>query len=141
MKSHQKVLRSYMPALAMAISLTACLNSDTDPIVSDYEVAWTEKSSLRSLFKGERIVPPYVFAAGHNEKYIVLKQHPLNERKHINKDTTHYYVVEITNGPTQDKPVYGPFDQRGFDSIAVLLQLQQVEFEHEYPFGWHWKMR
>ena len=121
--------------------LTSCIDDRSELIVKDYDLTWKNIQRSRALYKKDRIVPPYIFAAGITGNYIVLKQHPLRKDNSLERDSTYFYVVEITDNTVQDKPIYGPLAQPAFDSISAALHLQDVSFEYQYPIGRHWKMR
>lgn len=116
--------------------LTGCLfDSGSDTIVDDYEVIWIDVYENRALNKQEELVPAYVFAAGHNSKYIYAKQHPLlpGSAEIIDKKITNYYLIERTKNSFQDKPKYGPLTKLQFDSICNKLGVKNVEFDMVYP--------
>jgi hypothetical protein len=121
--------------------LPGCLfDGGSDTIIHDYNIAWIDVPSSNALYKQQRIVPPCVYAVGYTERYIMVKQHPLIN-KSIKQDSTLYFVVEISNSVSQDKPVFGPLDQRGYDSLSNILGVSHVPFKKEYPKRWHWKRR
>jgi hypothetical protein len=89
-----------LSSVVFFLSLTGCLfDSGTDSVVDGYEVIWIDVHESRSLSKGEELVPAYVFAVGHNKRFIYAKQHPLlpNSPYKIDKTVTNYYILERTN--------------------------------------------
>ena len=120
----------------VTILLSSCLfDSSSDTIVGDYETIWIDIPQTRGISKGERIVPEYVSAIGHNSRYIIAKQHPvkIGNTYTVSTDTTNYYVVELTSNSFQDKPVYGPLNKSSFDSIRLKLKITDIKFDMFYP--------
>jgi hypothetical protein len=133
--------RIYLFATALILMFSACLtNGNADRISNDYCIAWKYIQRSRALYKKDRIVPPYVYAAGLTGRYIVVKQHPLHNDGSFNTDSTCYYIIEITKSKYQDKPVYGPLNESKYDSLSNVLGITDVPFDWEYPLGRHWKM-
>lgn len=113
----------------------ACLfDSGSDTIVDNYEVNWIDVHESRRLSKVEGIVLPYVFAAGHDDRFVFAKQHPLlyNTSEKIDKSIVNFYIVERTNSTFQDKPVYGPLTKEMFDSLCKKLAIINPDFDHTY---------
>src|SRR4030095_11818759 len=107
-----KLIRTTTLILSVFI-FTSCFglfDSGTYKVVDDYEVTWIDLVEQRALYKHEELAPAYVFAVGHNEKYIFAKQHPLvtNSTQKIDTSITNYYIIERTKNEFQDKPKYGP---------------------------------
>jgi hypothetical protein len=87
-------------------SFSSCFDlfdSGTYKVVDDYEVTWIDLVEQRALYKQEELIPAYVFAVGHNEKYIYAKQHPLltNSSEKIDTTTTNYYLIERTKNESR----------------------------------------
>lgn len=132
-------LKHIISAILFSFLLTGCFglfDSGTDTIVEDYDITWIDLHSSRALYKGEQLVPAYVFAAGHNSKYVFAKQHPLLPEKSaevIDTSITSYYIIQQTKNPFQNKPVYGPLTKHSFDSLLLKLNIVGVEFDLTYP--------
>lgn len=125
-----------LSSVVFFLSLTGCLfDSGTDSVVDGYEVIWIDVHESRSLSKGEELVPAYVFAVGHNKRFIYAKQHPLipNSPYKIDKAITNYYIIERTKNDFQDKPKYGPLTEQSFDSLCLKLAIKNPEFDMTYP--------
>jgi hypothetical protein len=65
------------------------------------------------------VVGPMIFAVGYDNRFIILKQHPVKLIPHstVDETITNYYIVAIPSKYTDipnDKNVYGPFDERQF---------------------------
>jgi len=127
-------------AIALSVILfqflgCALFDSGSDNVVDDYEVTWIDLHENRSLYKKEQLVPAYVFAVGHNSKFIYAKQHPLlpNSPEKIDKNIINYYIIERTNNGFQDKPKYGPLTRKSFDSLCNLFDIRRPSFDMTYP--------
>lgn len=123
-------------AILFSFLLASCLfDSGSDNVAGDYEVVWIDTFESRALSKGEEIVSEYVYAVGHDSKYIYVKQHPLNynSSKRIDESITNYYIVEMTESAFQNKPVYGPLTKNGFDSLSNVLGIKDLDFDMTYP--------
>jgi len=67
-----------------------------------------------------------VFAAGADERYLVIARHPSAFGEPLNKAVTEYYVVERSpdEADLRFRPeVLGPFDQAEFDARVRQLSL------------------
>lgn len=123
------------------ITLNSCgiFDSGSDTIVDDYDVTWIDLHEQRALYKGEQLVPPYVFAAGHNEKFIFAKQHPLVENDDIiDLKITNYFIIERSSEVFQDKKIYGPLTQNEFFNLCKHLEIENPEFDLTYPTNLRW---
>lgn len=107
-------------------------DSSSDRIVDDYTITWIDVKSNRHLSKYEQLIPSYVFAVGHDKKYIYAKQHPLNSEGQINETITNYYIIERTKNEFQDKPQYGPLTKEEFDARCVVLGIKKIDFDMIY---------
>lgn len=117
------------------ISCFGLIDNGSDNIVDDYEVIWIDVHESRTIAKGEELIPAYVFAVGHNSKYIYAKQHPLleNSEEKIDREKTNYYIIERTKNTYQDKLVFGPLNKIDFEKKCQKLEIKNVEFDLTYP--------
>jgi len=118
--------------------LTSCFglfDSGSDTVVDDYEVTWIDVIESRDLSKKEELVPGYVFAVGHDSKFIYAKQHPRKESstEKFDKTIINYYIVERTKNEFQDRPKYGPLTKASFDSLCFKLGISSPKFDMTYP--------
>jgi hypothetical protein len=132
-----KLIRTTTLILSVFI-FTSCFglfDSGTYKVVDDYEVTWIDLVEQRALYKHEELAAAYVFAVGHNEKYIFAKQHPLltNSTEKIDKSITNYYIIERTKNEFQDKPKYGPLTKERFDSLCIRLEIKDARFDKTFP--------
>lgn len=130
-----KLIKTLYFALLSLFSACSVFDGDADQVVEDYEVSWVDVLETRSLQKGEQIVPPYVFAAGHDSRFVVAKRHKLvviNGESYIDESAVYYYIVERTKKSFQDKPIYGPLSEEDFNIKCTELGIKEPKFE-EYP--------
>lgn len=128
--------RNHIKLLLIAPLLSGCLfDSSSDTIIGDYETIWIDIPQTRSINKGERVVPAYVSEIGHNDRYIIAKQHPIRDGSlvTVHTDTTNYYIIEVSTNSFQDKPVYGPLNKVSFDSLRRKLNITDIKFDMHYP--------
>ena len=75
----------------------------------------------------DNVVAATVFAVGANDRYIVVKQHPIAEdQQHFDRAVTNYFIVDRTKQPTQHKRgegVIGPLTKEQFDEAAKRMLL------------------
>lgn len=134
----------------MTLFISGCFglfDSGSDRIAGKFIVLWIdlqekqgvhEESELHSSNSWE-IVPPYVFAVGHDENYIIAKQHPLDEtdfKYQVDNSITNYYIVEmvgVNSMVATTGTVRGPLDKSEFDSIRTHLDITSIEFDMLYP--------
>lgn len=82
---------------------------------------------------GSYELDPYVFSIGHNENFIVAKQHPLCEgyldsNCMPDQSVTNYFIINV-----QTKDKYGPFDERSFIEKKNKLNISEIKFKYNYP--------
>ncbi len=127
--------------------ITGCFgvgDNDFDPIVAEYNIGWIDKEETRSVCKGlevgdmggETVIPKYVFAVGHNEQYIIAKQHPIdsaNNRK-VDTKTTNYFVIDYTKHPyARQDGIYGPMNWDAYKKLNTELGIGEIAFDMIYP--------
>jgi hypothetical protein len=123
----------------ITITLTSCFglfDSSADKIISDYEVGWIDIEESRNLSKQEELISSYVYAVGHNSKFIIAKQHPRADRDSpIDTKETNYFIIPIKkkNEYQDKKSVFGPLKDIQFDSLLKALNVGQIEFDMFYP--------
>ncbi len=134
--------------LTIAFGLTSCFglfDSGSDRIIGSYHALWIDMQENRGISKEVEgssgsfigIVPNYVFEVGHNEHFIIAKQHPMSghqEGFNIITSITNFYVIEMDNPTTRTGYlVYGPLSKREFDSLSTDLELENIQFDQTYP--------
>jgi hypothetical protein len=75
----------------------------------------------------DNVVDATVFAAGTNDRYIVVKQHPIAEdQQHFDRTVTNYFIVDRMLAATlrdRKKGVIGPLTKDQFEERASAIQL------------------
>lgn len=130
--------------LIFGISLTSCFglfDSGSDRIIDNYHVLWIdlqENQGISEEIEGTDgsfigLVPEYVFEVGHDDDFIIAKQHPTSGFEsgyQINAKITNYYLVNMNL--KKDK-VIGPLTLTEFEDLREQLGISNIEFELIYP--------
>jgi hypothetical protein len=97
----QIIGRYYLSAIDSRETMTVCYNPNDDALVE--------------------ILPPAVFAVGHDSDLIVIKQHP--GEYNPNKRIINYYIVSIRKKPWNfpEKEVIGPLTREQFTAKMTEL--------------------
>ncbi len=110
--------------LLSCLVLAACSkwSIDTEWKSGEFRLIAIDAKSQMTLIHEDSsvsLVGPTVFAAGADEKHIVLKQHPALDAAgtKFDRSVTHYFVVG------RDKSVRGPLKKEEFDRLASSLSL------------------
>jgi hypothetical protein len=130
----------WISLLFIAVLLTGCFglfDSGTKQITGKYILVWIDLQRNQGI--GEEIegspgssiglVTEYVFAVGHNDDYIIAKQHPTSGFENgfeIDTTITNYYLIDMN---AQKDKVIGPMPKSTFDSIRIDLKIQNIEFD------------
>jgi len=141
-------LRNWIFILQATFFLTGCFglfDSGSGRIIGKYIVLWidlsenqtvSEESEMHSSNSSE-IVPPYVFAVGHNKDFIIVKQHPTNGFEgnyKINTSVTNFYIIDINKKiVTKDDNCFGPLTKYQFDNLRAKLKIVNISFNMNYP--------
>ncbi|MGZ3819633.1 MAG: hypothetical protein ACXVB6_03505, partial [Mucilaginibacter sp.] len=75
------------------------------------------------------IVEATVFAEGNNKEYIIIKQHPGNDRKVIN-----YFILPISKkiGTINNFGLMGPLTLEKFNQKKKKLKIEKLDFTIVY---------
>ncbi|MDR2219245.1 MAG: hypothetical protein LBE24_01545 [Methylobacillus sp.] len=119
--------------IAAAISGCDLLESGTHWKSDKFEVGWTDIRSNSNLFyrmdnnaDSVSIVTACVFAAGANEQYIVVKQHPASDPATLN----YYVLAKALYDPTErdhSESLAGPLTEEAYREMATRLALPELE--------------
>lgn len=123
----------YFTLLLSLFSACSLFDGDTDQVVEDYEVSWVDLFETRSLQKGEQVVPPYVFAAGHDSRFVFAKRHEVvlvDRQACVDESVVYYYILERTKKSFQDNPIYGPLSEEDFKKKCTELGIKKPKFKH-----------
>ena len=93
-------------SLIISFSMTSCFglfDSGTKTIKGKFKLVWIDLQETQGIVEsydnsgsGSQIVPEYVFSVGHNDDFIIAKQHPTSGfDKGYEIDTTilNYFIV------------------------------------------------
>ena len=84
---------------------------------------------------GETLIKPYVFSIGHNERFILAKQHP-SENGVIETETINYYIINMTLKPyAGQEGIYGPLSKTQFDSLRREFKIEHIAFSKAEKAG------
>ena len=124
-----------MYLIFIAIFIISCAwldESEHQKIIGQYEVGWNDLESNRAITKKSEIsennyniiVSDYVSAVGHNENYIIAKQHQ-NFNNEIN-----YYLIDINkNKLDNSKGILGPLNKNEFEKVKIELKIENLKFD------------
>lgn len=106
--------------------------------MGEYMVGWNDLVQNRSITKPIKdcsgcfsvLVSSYVYAVGHNDSFIVARQH-------FGADTTktYYYIIDIKKNEDQTgtKGVHEFSDKQSFDSFRKRMKILHIPFDMNYP--------
>lgn len=129
------------------LMMNSCFVSDSNAnrIIGNYEVIWIDVQEQQFICKRDieyptdclLVVPEYVFAVGHNNDFIIAKQHPTKGFKggfEIDTTITNYYIVDIQKREVIKKnEVIGPLSKNEFDKKRAELHISEIRFNQVYP--------
>src|ERR1017187_7547623 len=108
-------------------------DSHHQKIISDFEVGWVNSPICNNIYyKSQGIFKECVFAVGKDDKFIIVKTHPLDniEAETEIKRTTNFYIIEIEKykeDPTQSlsRGIFGPYTYGGFINQKSKLNISK----------------
>ena len=137
----------YLLTLLSCLLLTSCFglfDSSSDRIIGKYIVLWidltqnqfiSEETELNSS-SSIGLIEEYVFAVGHNNDYIIAKQHPTNGFKNgfeINSKITNYFIIDMNRKILKKgNKVFGPLSKMKFNELRKELKIEYIEFDMNY---------
>jgi len=134
--------------ISLTVLFTGCFglwDSGSDRIVGKYIVLWIDLRENQTISEqvemnssnSSQVVPDYVFAVGHNDDYIIAKQHPTSgfeDGYKIDTKITYYYIVDMNRKVlTKGEKTFGPLTINQFDSLRTVLKIKNIEFDKIYP--------
>ena len=134
--------------LIILASLTGCFglfDSGSDRIIDKYIVLWIDTQESQNISEqfeinsssSSQIIPEYVFAVGHNNEFIIAKQHPtagFDGGFEIDTSITNYYVIDMNRKILKNGNKYfGPLNKMKFDSLTLKLNITDIKFDMIYP--------
>lgn len=123
------------------LTLSACLGMsgyNFKTIYKEYNIGWIDEKSNQRICKalnagelgGETLIKPYVFAVGHNKRFIIAKQHPFDNGD-LDNGTTNYFIIDMSLDPyAGQEGIYGPLSKTSFDSMRKQLKIVNIEFDN-----------
>lgn len=140
----KKLLKIFL--LLFTLILTGCFgywDSASDRITGKYIVLCvddigsrciTEEIEMNSSSSSE-VIPAYVFAVGHNDDFIIVKQHPtggVDSGFDIDNTITNFYIIDLNGKVLKNGEKFGPLNQVQFDSLRKKLKIEKIEFDQNY---------
>jgi hypothetical protein len=130
--------------LGFAFILTSCFglfDSGSSTIYGNYEVMWIDLHEQQFICESSEsqssgcivLVSEYVFSVGHNDNFIIAKQHPTSGFENgfkIDTTVTNYFIIEINKSSNK---VIGPLTQAKFTAIRKELKIENIKFDMNYP--------
>jgi hypothetical protein len=133
--------------ILFSVLLVGCFglwDSGSQRIIGKYIVVWIDVPQNQGIAEefemnspsSSLVVPEYVFAVGHNDDYIIAKQHPTSGFEHgyeIDTTSTNYYVVDMNRRDSKTgNKVFGPLTLSKFDSLTTKLKIRSIKFDQTY---------
>ena len=121
--------------LGYLLLISCFFDSRFETIKGEYEVGWIDVKESRAIYKQERLIAPYIFALGHNSRYIIAKQHPStgHPSNSIDIHTTNYFVVDMSKNPYPGQEgIYGPMTKSEFDTFCQKENISNINFDMIY---------
>ena len=138
----------YLIIILSSLLLTSCFglfDSSSDRIIGKYIVLWidlpqnqfiSEETELNST-SSMGLIEEYVFAVGHDNDYIIAKQHPTNGFENgfeINTKITNYFIIDMNRKILKKgEKVFGPLSEIKFNKLRKELKIENIEFDLTYP--------
>lgn len=134
--------------LLTSLLVTSCFglfDNNSDRIIGKYIVLWIDLpqnqfiSEERELNSSSSMVliEEYVFAVGHNNDFIIAKQHPTSGFKNgfeINTKITNYFIIDMNRKILKKgEKVFGPLTEIKFNELRQELKIENIEFDMNYP--------
>lgn len=143
-------LKKYFKGIAVSsiLLLTGCFglwDSGSEDITGKYIVLWIDLPANQSISEqfetgssvSSTVVAEYVFAVGHNDDFIIAKQHPTNGFEggfKVNPKITNYFIIDINQKVIKKgNNVWGPLSRKEFDEIRKEIRIEDIEFDQVYP--------
>lgn len=120
-------------------------DSASDTIIGRYKVLWIDLREQQFICEVSAehasscfvLVPEYVFAAGHDDNFIIAKQHPTSGFEtgfKVDLSVTNYYIIDMNRKTkTGGKKAIGPLTKLQFDRMRKDLKIEAIEFDMTYP--------
>ncbi|PXY02710.1 hypothetical protein DF185_01040 [Marinifilum breve] len=142
------MVKNVFASFLIAILLSGCFglfDSGSDRIKGRYIVLWIDSPKNQTISKEDQlhssgssmIIDEYVFAVGHNDEYIIAKQHPTSGfQGGYEADTTitNFYIIQMNQKTKFERDtVWGPLNESDFKKERSKLGIEAIEFDMIYP--------
>ncbi|MBW3524824.1 DUF3997 domain-containing protein [Chryseobacterium sp. NKUCC03_KSP] len=128
-------MKKIISLMCLSIFVNSCAwldESEHQKIIGQYEIGWNDLESNRAITKKIEnsessyniIIDSYVFAVGHNESFIVAKQH-----QSFNEETNYYLIDIEKNKEDNSKGIYGPLNQVEFEKMKTKFNIKSLKFD------------
>ncbi|HWW40119.1 DUF3997 domain-containing protein [Pedobacter sp.] len=132
-----KKLRLILVTFTFIISCTAN-EFERKNIIGDYYLTTTDgnKRDVYIDFKLESgdfigVIPSTVFSVGHDDKYIIAKQHPFTYPSKVDTSITNYYILPIQKQTlSPELGLLGPLTFENFEAKRKKMGIVNILFEN-----------
>lgn len=131
----------FIPLISISLLLSCFGNEfEREKIIGNYYLTTTDKyqKDIYIDFKLETgdfvgVLRSKIFSVGHNEKYIVAKQHPFLYPTELDKEITNYYIIPVHYYKTlwPEKGIIGPLTLKEFEQRTKQLKIN-IKFDKEH---------
>ena len=133
-----------IPIVVYLVLLGCQVQTDPDLIIGKYKAPHMNRGLVhlvkefgeKSSGAGEEI-PPHVFEIGHDDNFIIAKQHPTNGFEGgylVDTSITNFYIIDMNNKFRKFLEMkIGPLNQREFDSLRIAFHIQNIQFDLKFP--------
>jgi len=140
MKNQSVTIGTFVLCLGL-IGCFGLFDSGADRITGNYHLLWIdlqENQGISEELEGADgsyigLVPEYVFEVGHDDNFIIAKQHPTSGFQsgyQINTEITNYYLVNMR---IKSDKVTGPLTLSEFPGLRKQLGISDIKFDMKYP--------
>ena len=128
-------MKKIISLIFLSIFINSCAwfdESQHQKIIGLYEIGWNDLESNRSITKKIKnsdsnykiIIDCYVFAVGHNDSFIIAKQH-----QNFNEETNYYLIDIKKNEEDTSKGIYGPLNNIEFEKMKANFNIKNLKFD------------
>lgn len=138
-----KIIILFFTSLLIS-SCFGLFDSSSDRIIGKYIVLWIDLQENQTISEememnsssSSQIVGEYVFSVGHNEDFIIAKQHPTSgfeDGFKVNTKITNYFIIDMNRKILKkgDK-VFGPLTHEKFEILRSELKIENIKFDLNY---------
>ena len=132
-------MKKIISLICLSIFINRCAwfeESEYQKIIGQYEIGWNDLESNRAITKKIEnsensyniIIDNYVYAVGHNESFIIAKQH-----RNFSKETNYYLIDIEKNEEDYSKGIYGPLNEVEFENLKTKFKIKKLKFDLIFP--------